>query len=98
MTKIDPRMGTRCTNCRELFEDHGFGAPDDSEISCFTETGMWMGTTVRDAIAVIKMWGIAVKYDRDNNEFRITTGGEAAAYYTDDADDAVATARMMVNA
>lgn len=52
--------------------------------------------TKTETIKVIKQLGLAASCK--DGEYRITTGGEEAAYYTDDADDAIATAKRMVAA
>lgn len=56
-----------------------------------------------DVIAAVKAAGMHARWDRDAGEWRVTLPyGEASderrkaiAYYTDDADDAIATAKAM---
>lgn len=53
--------------------------------------------TIRDTLKAISDLGMAGKYDPAVREFRVNypKGREGTAYYTDDREDAVGTARLM---
>ena len=58
--------------------------------------------TIKETLAQLKALGCKARWDMDWKEYRITLPNlshereEAIAYYTDDADDAIATAAAMI--
>lgn len=52
--------------------------------------------TLRQAIDAVRACGLQLKWDRDLGEYTVRIPGRPAAdYFTDDREDAVATARAM---
>lgn len=54
--------------------------------------------TQKAAIFAIRAMGLSVRVDAGEYRVNYRNGTEASAYYTDDAEDAVATARSMADA
>lgn len=56
-----------------------------------------MTTTLQDARTICHRLGLHLTYSRDDDEYRVNyrEGREATAYYTNDREDAIGTARDM---
>lgn len=55
-------------------------------------------TTQKQALTAIRRLGASVRYFSEWREYRVNIpgGNEATAYYTDDLDDAIGTAKQMM--